>query len=258
MTRPIVIALDGPAGVGKSTVGERVGRALGFFYFDTGVLYRAVALSALRAGTDLDDETALDRLTTDLDVTVRPPSADDGRQCDVLLGADDVSHQIRTPEVDAVVSKVAASPAVRGGLIDLQRRQVQGAGSILAGRDIGTVVCPNADLKVFLVASARERARRRVAQRGTEATERDREQQADLDRREQGRLDREQQAIEQRDRLDSSRSLAPLTKAPEAVEIDTEGLSIDEVVAAVIAALDAALGRPSSAPVSDTTARSRG
>jgi len=250
VTRPIVIALDGPAGVGKSTVGERVGRALGFFYFDTGVLYRAVALSALRTGTDLDDEAALDRLTTDLDVTVRPPSADDGRQCDVLLGADDVSHQIRTPEVDAVVSKVAASPAVRGGLIDLQRRQVQGAGSILAGRDIGTVVCPNADLKVFLVASARERARRRVAQRGTDATEPDREQGP--------RLEREQQAIEQRDRLDSSRSLAPLTKAPEAVEIDTEGLSIDEVVAAVIAALDAALGRPSSAPVSDTTARSRG
>lgn len=244
MTRPIVIALDGPAGVGKSTVGERVGQALGFFYFDTGVLYRAVALSALRTGTDLDDEAALDRLTTDLDVTVRPPSADDGRQCDVLLGDDDVSHQIRTPEVDAVVSKVAASPAVRGGLIELQRRQVQGSGSILAGRDIGTVVCPNADLKVFLVASARERARRRVAQRGTDATEPDREQGP--------RLEREQQAIEQRDRLDSSRSLAPLTKAPEAVEIDTEGLSIDEVVATVIAALDAALGRPVSMTLSPT------
>jgi cytidylate kinase len=227
VTRPIVIALDGPAGVGKSTVGERIGRELGYFYFDTGVLYRAVALRALDTGTSLDDEEALGRLTRDLDVSVRPPSVCDGRQCDVLIGGKDVSHAIRTPEVDAVVSKVAASAAVRGGLIDLQRRQVQGAGSILAGRDIGTVVCPDADLKVFLVASSAERARRRVAQRGG----------VDAD------LDREQQAIEQRDRLDSTRSLAPLTRAEDAVEIDTEGKSIDQVVEAVIKALERGLGR---------------
>ena len=228
MTRPIVIALDGPAGVGKSTVGERIGRELGYFYFDTGVLYRAVALRALETGTSLDDEEALGRLTRELDVTVRPPSVADGRQCDVLIAGRDVSHAVRTPEVDAVVSKVAASAAVRGGLIDLQRRQVQGTGSILAGRDVGTVVCPDADLKVFLVASSRERARRRVTQRGG----------GDAD------LEREQQSIEQRDRLDSTRSLAPLTRAEDAVEIDTEGKSIDQVVEAVIDALGQTLGRP--------------
>ncbi|MDP8922564.1 MAG: (d)CMP kinase [Chloroflexota bacterium] len=228
MTRPIVIALDGPAGVGKSTVGERVGRELGYFYFDTGVLYRAVALRAIEMGTSLDDEAALGRLTRELDVTVRPPSRQDGRQCDVLIDGRDVSQAIRTPEVDAVVSIVAASPAVRGGLIDLQRRQVQGAGSILAGRDIGTVVCPDANLKVFLVASSRERARRRVAQRGGKPAS----------------LEREQQAIEQRDQLDSTRSLAPLVRAEDAVEIDTEGKSVEEVVEAVIDALEHALGRP--------------
>jgi cytidylate kinase len=117
---------------------------------------------------------------------------------------------------------------VRGGLIDLQRRQVQGIGSILAGRDIGTVVCPDADLKVFLVASARERARRRVAQRNGDAAI----------------LEQEQQAIEQRDRLDSTRSLAPLARAEDAVEIDTEGKSIEQVVDAVIDALGRTLGRP--------------
>jgi cytidylate kinase len=227
-SRPVVIALDGPAGVGKSTVGERVGAALGYFYFDTGILYRAVALRALDEGSDPSDEAALARLVRDLDVAVRPPSRDDGRQCDVILDGRDVSHAIRTPAVDAIVSLVAASPAVRAGLIDVQRRQVQGAGSILAGRDIGTVVCPDADLKVFLQASPRERARRRVRQRGGD----------DAD------LGREQGAIEERDRLDSTRSLAPLTRAEDAVEIDTEGRGVDEVVAAVIAALERALGRP--------------
>ena len=225
--RPIVIALDGPAGVGKSTVGERVGALLGFFYFDTGILYRAVALRALGAEADPSDEASLAHLVQDLDVVVRPPSQADGRQCDVILDGRDVSHQIRTPAVDAVVSAVAASPAVRAGLIDVQRRQVQGSGSILAGRDIGTVVCPQADLKVFLQASAHERARRRVTQRGGDDTD----------------LGREQGAIEERDRTDSTRSLAPLTRADDAVEIDTEGRDIDEVVAAVIEALERALGR---------------
>lgn len=238
--RPIVIALDGPAGVGKSTVGERVGAALGYFYFDTGILYRAVALRALDAGTDPSDEAGLAQLVRNLDVVVRPPSQADGRQCDVILDGRDVSHQIRTAAVDAIVSAVAASPAVRAGLIDAQRRQVQGTGSILAGRDVGTVVCPDADLKVFLQASSRERARRRVRQRGGD----------DAD------LGREQGAIEERDRLDSTRSLAPLTRSEDAVEIETEGLSVDEVVAAVIEALERALGRSvSRAPVGDRAGR---
>jgi cytidylate kinase len=217
MTRTIVIALDGPAGAGKSTVGERLARELGYFYFDTGVLYRGVAVKALDLGIDMSDEEALDRLVTTTDIRVGPPSVDDGRQVDVLVDGRDVSLQIRTPSVDAVVSRVAASPAVRAGLIDLQRRQVQGAGTIMAGRDIGTVVCPDADLKVFLTASARERAGRRLAQIGGEAAE----------------LESVLQVLEERDRLDSSRSTAPLARAEDAIDVDTDGRSIEDVVAAV-------------------------
>ena len=166
MSKPIVLAIDGPAGAGKSTVAERLAGELGFFYFDTGVLYRAVALRALALGIAPEDEQALARLVDGIDIQVRPASVLDGRQIDVILEGRDVSHEIRTPAVDAIVSRVAASPAVRDGLIDLQRRQIQGAGTILAGRDIGTVVCPDADLKIYLTASSGERARRRLRQVG--------------------------------------------------------------------------------------------
>lgn len=217
MTNPVVVAIDGPAGAGKSTVAERLARELDFFYFDTGVLYRAVAVRALNRDVDLDDEAALGRLVSDVDIQVRPASVDDGRQVDVLLEGRDVSHEIRTPRVDAIVSRVAASPAVRAGLIDLQRRQVQGKGTIMAGRDIGTVVCPDAELKIYLTASPRERAERRLLQVG-----------ADRDQ-----LDSIQDALEERDRLDSSRAIAPLTRAADAVDVDTDGKAVDEVVAAV-------------------------
>src|SRR3954454_19050402 len=132
MHRTVVIALDGPAGAGKSTVGEQLARDLGYFYFDTGVLYRAIAVRVLDLGTDLDDEEALGLIVETTDIHVGPPTVDDGRQVDVFVEDVDVSHSIRSPEVDRVVSRVAASPAVRQGLIDLQRRQVQGAGTIMA------------------------------------------------------------------------------------------------------------------------------
>jgi cytidylate kinase len=221
MTKTIVIALDGPAGAGKSTVGERLAQELGYFYFDTGVLYRGIAIRALDAGVDLNDESALAELVATTDIRVRPPSVADGRQVDVLVDGRDVSLEIRTPRVDAVVSRVAASPAVRAGLIELQRRQVQGRGTIMAGRDIGTVVCPEADLKVFLTASARERAERRLAQVGGERSQ----------------LDAVMQALEERDRQDSSRSTAPLIQAQDAVVVDTDGRSIQEVVDVVKALL---------------------
>jgi cytidylate kinase len=198
-------------------VAERLARELGYFYFDTGVLYRAVALKSLEAGLDLADEAALARLVGEIDILVRPATADDGRQIDVCLEGRDVSHEIRTPKVDAVVSRVAASPAVRAGLIDLQRRQIQGRGTIMAGRDIGTIVCPEAELKIFLTASPRERAERRLHQVGAPPAE----------------LDAIQQAIEERDLLDSSRAIAPLIQADDAVNVDTDGRSIDEVVAIV-------------------------
>jgi cytidylate kinase len=217
LTKPIVLAIDGPAGAGKSTVAERLADELGFFYFDTGVLYRAVAVRCLDLGVDLADEDALRQVVDGIDIQVRPASVADGRQIDVILEGRAVSRQLRTPAVDAVVSRVAASPAVRSGLIDLQRRQVQGTGTILAGRDIGTVVCPDADLKIYLTASSRERAKRRLRQRGGDP----------------GELDAVQQAIDERDRSDASRAIAPMTRADDAVDVDTDGKTVDQVVAYV-------------------------
>lgn len=217
MRKPIVLAIDGPAGAGKSTVAERLAGELGFFYFDTGVLYRAVALRALALGIAPDDEQALTRLVDGIDIKVRPASVLDGRQIDVFLEGRDVSHEIRTPAVDAIVSRVAASPAVRAGLIDLQRRQIQGAGTILAGRDIGTVVCPDADLKIYLTASSGERARRRLRQVGGADTE----------------LEAIQQAIDERDRSDASRAIAPMTRADDAVDVDTDGKTVEDVITIV-------------------------
>ena len=222
MTKPVVIAIDGPAGAGKSTVAERLARELDYFYFDTGVLYRAVAVRALGLEVDLSDETALERLVAHIDIQVRPASVHDGRQVDVILEGDDVSHAIREPRVDAVVSRVAASPAVRAGLIDLQRRQLQGKGTIMAGRDIGTIVCPDAELKIFLTASPRERAERRLLQVGGTPDQ----------------LDWIQESIEERDRRDSSRAIAPLTRAADAVDVDTDGKPVDEVVRIVRRLLD--------------------
>ena len=217
MSKPVVLAIDGPAGAGKSTVAERLANELGFFYFDTGALYRAVAVRCLDLGLDLADESALADVVGRIDIQVRPASIQDGRQIDVILEGRDVSHEIRTPGVDAIVSRVAASPAVRAGLIDLQRRQIQGQGTILAGRDIGTVVCPDADLKIYLTASSRERAERRLRQVGGDEAE----------------LAAVQQAIDDRDRSDASRAIAPMARAEDAVDVDTDGKSVDEVVAIV-------------------------
>ena len=222
MTAPTVIAIDGPAASGKSTVGQGLANRLGYFYFDTGILYRAVALEALREGLDGSDEARLARLVKDLDVVVRPPSISDGRQADVLVDGTDVSHAIRTPEVDAVVSSVAASAAVRGALLDAQRRQVRPPGTVMVGRDIGTVVWPNADLKVFLTASAEERARRRLRQSGGPDQE----------------FGEVLAAVAERDRLDASRSLAPLAQADDALVINTDGLAVDEVVDRIARAVD--------------------
>ena len=191
-----------------------------------------MALRALELGVDPSDEERLERLVDDLEIRVGPPSVADGRQYDVLVNGRDVTHQIRSPEVDAIVSPVAASAAVRAGLIDQQRRQIRSPGTVMAGRDIGTVVCPKADLKIYLDASPSERARRRLRQLGAGPDD----VQAVLG------------SIQERDRSDSERALAPLAKAADAETIETDALSIDEVVDRAVELLRSRVSGPVEAP----------
>ncbi|MFS8581798.1 MAG: (d)CMP kinase [Limnochordales bacterium] len=212
----LVIAVDGPAGAGKSTVARRVAAALNYLYIDTGAMYRAIALAVLEEGVGPDDGAAVERLARGLDVELVPSAA--GNR--VLLGGRDVTERIRAPEVSAAVSQVAALPGVRRRMVQLQRRLAAGGGVVMDGRDIGTVVFPDADVKVFLTASAEERARRRW-----------------LELRAAGHapsLDDIRANIESRDRLDSTRDVAPLRKAEDAVEIDTTDKTVDEVVDQVL------------------------
>src|SRR6266511_683431 len=166
MARPFIVAIDGPAGAGKSTASRLVAAQLGFAMVDTGAIYRAVALAATRAGIALDDDPRLGDLLPDVEIRFAPPPAAGAGQR-VLLGGEDVSQEIRTPPMSLGASKVSARPVVRAGLLELQRRLALAegnAGAVLEGRDIGTVVFPEADAKFFLTAPPEERARRRHAE----------------------------------------------------------------------------------------------
>lgn len=220
MTRPKVVAIDGPAAAGKSTVAQLVAERLGFFYFDTGLLYRALTWKALREGVPVDDEARLARLAETTKIEVRPPTGEYDRQVEVLVDGRDVTAELRTPDVDGNVSAVSAHRAVRLALIPLQRRIGQRGGTVMAGRDIGTVIFPDAPVKIFLVATPEERARRRVRQLALEGKKADYRS-----------VLRE---ILRRDRMDAARAVAPLAKAPDAVEIQTDGLTIEQVVERVL------------------------
>ena len=196
----MVIAIDGPAGAGKSTVARAVAERLGFTYLDTGAMYRAVALAS--AGRE-DDAAAIAE-------GVRIEVGDR-----VLLDGRDVTDDIRTPEASAGASRVAADPGVRAALVRLQQSIVQDGDWVAEGRDIGSVVAPDAAVKVFLTADPEERARRRVAQRGGDAEEVRRQQ-------------------DERDRRDATGARSVREPAPDAVPIDTTGLSLDEVVAQIV------------------------
>jgi cytidylate kinase len=217
--RVSTIAIDGPAASGKSTVGERLAHRLGYLYFDTGVMYRAVTWAALDRGIPIEDEAAVTALAEALHIDVIPPSVNDGRQYTVLADGVDVTWEIRTPEVDAAVSPVSAYAGVRREMVRQQRRVAEGGHIVMAGRDIGTVVLPGADVKIYLDASVEERARRRWLE------ERERGKDSDLG----GVL----ASMRRRDEIDSNRDVSPLTVAEDAIVLDSTDLSIEAVMAEV-------------------------
>ncbi len=224
----MIVAIDGPAGSGKSTIAREIARKLGFQQLDTGAMYRAVTYSALERSVDLDDEEAVVDVAQTIHITFASHAGESTR---IMVDGHDVSTQIRTPEVDACVSKVSAYPGVREAMVVLQRKCADAQDIVAEGRDIGTVVFPHAEVKIFLTADPRERARRRAAQRhaGEHVDE------ATLEREVEQTLS----ALEERDRLDASRAVAPLTAAPDAQHIDSTRFTIDEVVDQVAAAVNA-------------------
>lgn len=213
--RPIV-AIDGPSGAGKSTVGRSVAARLGYLYIDTGAMYRAAALAAKRAGLDLIDDEAVERFCEGLDIGFGKPSGDSGKGAPVMLDGEDVSQKIRTEEIGMLASRFSAHPALRRRLTELQRSLGEQGGVVMEGRDIGTVVFPDAEAKFFLSASLDERARRRYE----ELRAKD----------EPAGFESVREEMEKRDRQDASREQAPLRRAEDAREIDSTNLSIDEVV----------------------------
>lgn len=209
MAKRIVVAIDGPAGAGKSTIARRIAERLGFLYIDSGAMYRAVGLWALRTGVELTDAHRLEQLAREAHIELRP----DGKR--VLLNGEDVTEAIRTPEVSQAASLVSTVPAVRRAMVAEQRRMSTEASVVMEGRDIGTVVFPDAGIKIFLDADAGVRAGRRLV----EAAERGESVDAAVMARE----------IAERDTRDRTRSEAPLLQAPDAVYVDSTGLGIEQV-----------------------------
>lgn len=215
MPKPSIIAIDGPAASGKSTLGLRLAEALGYLFFDTGVMYRAVTWAVLRHNVDVKDEPAVTKLAETVVIDVRPPSARDGRSSDVLVDGIDATWEIRKSEVEAYVSPVAAYPGVRKALSAQQRRIGLRGKVVMVGRDIGTVVLPEADLKIYLDASAEVRAKRRYDENVSLGKPADYE--AILAN------------VRERDKIDSTRAVAPLAAAEDAVRLDSDSLNADEV-----------------------------
>lgn len=211
----LVVAIDGPAGAGKSTVAQLAAKKLGYTYIDTGAMYRAVAWKTIQQNRAISEELILE-VVKDIDVTLQYANG----KTKVMVGTDDVSSAIRTPEVSAIVSQVAALGPVRVKMVDLQRKMAERGGVLMDGRDIATNVLPNADVKIFLTASIEERALRRwkeLKEKGYAIA-----------------LDKLQADIAARDKADSEREISPLVQADDAVLLDTTGLSIDEVVARIL------------------------
>ena len=214
--RPSTIAIDGPAASGKSTIGYHLSRHLAYLYLDTGVLYRAVTWAALDRQIPIADEPAITRLAENLYIDVTPPTEADGRQYTVRVEGRDVTWDIRAPEVDAAVSPVSAYPGVRDALTRRMREIAALGRVVMVGRDIGTVVIPDADMKLYVIASAEERAHRRQLEMQTKG-----ERQA---------YDDVLASLQRRDKIDSNRKAAPLKAAPDAIIFDNTELTIEEML----------------------------
>jgi CMP/dCMP kinase len=224
MTVPKIIAIDGPAASGKTTLAQRLAQRLGYLLFDTGVMYRAVTLAMLRRRVSVDDQPAVEAIADSIDIDVRPASLADGRLYDVMMDGQDVTWEIRSREVDAHVSQVSAYRGVRQAMTRRQRQIGLRGRVVMVGRDIGTVVLPEAELKLYVVASRDERARRRYREL--------------VDRGEPADLDAIGSSMAERDRIDSSRELAPLRPADDARTLDTTELTIDGALAKALELMD--------------------
>ncbi|MCU0488111.1 MAG: (d)CMP kinase [Anaerolineales bacterium] len=214
---PFIVTIDGPAASGKTTIGKNIADWLGYLFFDTGVMYRAVTWLALDKQVSIDEEAAITALAEESQIEIFPPSVQDGRACDILVENEDITWKIRRPEVDANVSQVSAYAGVRRALSEQQRRIGQRGRIVMVGRDIGTVVLPEADCKLYLDASAEERARRRHLEK--------------IQRQEVSDYDEILAGVIARDAIDSTRAIAPLRPAEDAFILNSDRLSIDEVLA---------------------------
>jgi cytidylate kinase len=221
---PSTIAVDGPAASGKSTIGGLLAERLGYVYFDTGVMYRAVTWVAIARGIAIEDESAVTELAGRLRIDVIRPTVEDGRQYTILADGQDVTWEIRRPEVNWGVSPVSVYAGVREALTKQQRRIGQQGKIVMVGRDIGTVVLPDADLKIYLDATVEERAGRRYRET--------------LARGEPAEFEEVLASVQLRDKIDSGRVLAPLRAADDAIVIDTTALGIHEVLERVLALVD--------------------
>nr|BAM09197.1 cytidylate kinase [Geobacillus stearothermophilus ATCC 7953] len=224
MKQRINIAIDGPAAAGKSTVAKLIARRLSYVYIDTGAMYRALTYRALQCGVDVHDEQALLSLLRHTHIELQP--SPQGQL--VFVNGEDVTDIIRGEAVTNAVSFVAQHPLVRGEMVARQRAMAKGGGVVMDGRDIGTNVLPNAEVKIFLKASVEERARRRHEENVARGFPSD--------------FETLKEEIARRDRLDSERETAPLRKAPDAVEIDTTSLSVEEVAARIMEVVNERIG----------------
>ncbi len=223
--KKLIIAIDGPAGSGKSTTARLLASKLGYIYLDTGAMYRAFTLKVLRQGIDLCDEPALSRLARQTDIRLEPGK----NNLRVFLDGEDVTEKIRTPEIDRAISLVSQVKGVRERMVELQRKLGKAGGIVAEGRDIGTVVFPNADVKIFLIASPEARAERRLKDLTAQGI--------------QVSVDEVLADIQRRDELDSNRAISPLKKAEDAIELDTSTLTIPRQVEAILKLVEQKLSK---------------